>query len=242
MRKIDVCLSPDLLDRFNLENKIVVVVDILRATSCMVTALANDVPEIRTFSNAECCRGMREKGYVIAGERNGQIIEGFDLGNSPLSYLNRDFAGKKIAMTTTNGTVAIENSRHAKEVVIGAFLNLTSLSEYLKKKDEDIIILCAGWKGKVNLEDTLFAGALSHTMNGECIKECDGPQLAETAYLAAKDDLRQFISTSSHAKRLARLNIEEDIRFCLQHDIYTVVPGLKDGSIVPVEAFNHTAT
>jgi 2-phosphosulfolactate phosphatase len=232
VRKIDVCLSPDLLGLYKLEDKIVVVVDVLRATSCMVTALANGVTEIKTFSNAACCLEMRSQGYTVAGERNGRTLNGFDLGNSPLSYFNKEYAGHKIAMTTTNGTIAIEKSKHAKEVVIGAFLNLESLAEYLKAKDEDIVILCAGWKGKVNLEDTLFAGALTYELRDVCVKECDGPQLAETTYLAAKNNLQDYMSTSSHVKRLHRLHIKKDIDFCLQPNQFDIVPVFKDGSIV----------
>lgn len=231
MRKIDVCLSPDLLGLYKLENKIVVVVDVLRATSCMVTAIANEVTEIRTFANADCCLKMRDHGYLVAGERNGKTLEGFDLGNSPLSYFNKAYSGEKIAMTTTNGTVAIERSKHAKEVVIGAFLNLESLANHLKSKSEDVLILCAGWKGKVNLEDTLFAGALTHELREICVKECDSPQLAETTYLAAKNNLMEYMSTSSHVKRLNRLNIQKDIEFCLSLNQYEVVPVLKDESI-----------
>lgn len=235
MRKIDVCLSPKLIGLYNLENKIVVVVDILRATSCMVTALANGVKQIQTFADAHHCLDMRKSGFIVAGERNGETIEGFDLGNSPLSYLNEKYAGEKIAMTTTNGTMAIEEAKSAKEVLIGAFLNLSALSEYIKGKEEDVLILCAAWKGKVNLEDTLFAGALVHQLNGSCEHECDAPQLAETAYLSAKDDLSGYLSTSSHVKRLKRLRIEKDIKFCLIHDQFRIIPALKGDYIVAID-------
>ena len=226
------CLSPELLRLYNLEEKIVVVVDILRATSCMVTALANGVSQIITFAHEESCLEMRRMGFIVAGERNGEMLEGFDLGNSPLSYLNDHYCGEKVAMTTTNGTVALEASKDAKDIVIGAFLNITRIVDYLKGREEDIIILCAGWKGKVNLEDTLFAGALVHALRDECEHECDAPQLAESAWLMAKDDLFGYLSTSSHVKRLKRLNIKKDIEFCLTLDKYEIVPVLRGDYIV----------
>lgn len=231
MKKIDVCVSPELLHLYSLEDKIVVVTDILRATSCMVTAFANGVKEIKTFANAEQCRSMKEKGYVIAGERNGSMIEGFDLGNSPLHYLSGAFENKNVAMTTTNGTMAIEASRRAREVIIGSFLNLTAVADYLKKKEGDILILCAGWKGKVNLEDTLYAGALVYVLNENVSFGCDAPQLARTLYQSSKDHLGEYLSTSSHVRRLKKLNIQKDIEFCLQHDEYDVVPVLSNDKI-----------
>lgn len=226
------CLSPELLRLYNLEEKIVVVVDILRATSCIVTALANGVSQITTFAHEEACFEMRRMGFIVAGERNGEKLEGFDLGNSPLSYLDDQYCGEKVAMTTTNGTVALEASKYAKNVVIGAFLNINKLVDYLKSQKEDIVVLCAGWKGKVNLEDTLFAGALVHAMKDKCELECDAPQLSESAWLMAKDDLLGYLSTSSHVKRLKRLNIKKDIEFCLTLDKYEIVPVLRGDYIV----------
>lgn len=232
MRKVDVCLSPELLKLYNLEERIVVVVDVLRATSCMVTAIANGVRQIQTFSNAEACLQARKAGYIIAGERNGEKLPDFDLGNSPYHYVNEALLGEKIAMTTTNGTIAIEESRHAKHVIIGAFLNLTAVANEIKSRSEDVIILCAAWKGKVNLEDTLFAGALVNALRTDFKHECDAPQLAETAWLAAKDDLKGYLSESSHFKRLSRLGIEKDIDFCLQVDHFDEVPCLKGDYIM----------
>lgn len=232
MRKIDVCLSPNLLTLYNIEERIVVVVDVLRATSCMVTALGHGVRQIIPFADAGACYEMHKMGFIVAGERNGEKLEGFDLGNSPLHYIDDDFAGEKLAMTTTNGTVAINASKAAREVVIGSFLNLSTLAEYLKPKSEDILILCAAWKGKVNLEDTLFAGALVNLLNEVCEHECDAPKLAETAWLAAKDNLYDFLRSSSHVKRLKNLNIEKDIEFCLTPDQYNLVPIIKDDHII----------
>ncbi|MGK7391544.1 MAG: 2-phosphosulfolactate phosphatase [Candidatus Cyclobacteriaceae bacterium M2_1C_046] len=232
MRKIDVCLSPQLLGLYDLEGRIVVVVDILRATSCMVSAFGHGIRSIIPFADADACLQMRRSGYIVAGERNGKKIEGFDLGNSPLHYVEDEFTGEKLAMTTTNGTVAINSSREAKELLIGAFLNLSALTEYLKTKTEDILILCAGWKGKVNLEDTLFAGALVNNLKNECECECDAPQLAETVWLSAKHDPMGYLRSSSHVQRLKNLDIEEDIEFCLTLNAYNLIPFLDGDQLV----------
>ncbi|MEM9857283.1 MAG: 2-phosphosulfolactate phosphatase, partial [Bacteroidota bacterium] len=150
MKTLDVCLSPDLIHLHHLNDKSVVIVDILRATSCMVSGLANGVDHIIPFADLNECRKMKDQGYLIAGERGGEKVEGFDLGNSPFDYMNSQVKGRKVATTTTNGTVAIEKSKGAKNIIIGAFLNITAVADFLRKREESVIIFCAGWKGKVN--------------------------------------------------------------------------------------------
>jgi len=231
MKNIDVCLTPELLHQYNLENKIVVVVDILRATSCMVSGFSNGVTEIIPVSTLEECKALQEKGYLAAAERNGSKAVGFDLGNSPFEYLDSKMKGEKVAVTTTNGTLAINKSLAAKEILIGAFLNLNALVEYLKNKEEDIIILCAGWKGKFNLEDTLFAGALAHQLKEDFQFACDAPLAAEAMYLTAKKDMMNYMRDSSHAKRLSKLNVVKDIEFCVQESIYDIIPYLDGKSL-----------
>jgi 2-phosphosulfolactate phosphatase len=233
MKNIDVCLTPDLLHQYELKDKIVVVVDILRATSCMVTGLANGVKEIVPVATLEECKALQDQGYLAAAERNGSKAEGFDMGNSPFEYMEEKVKGKKVAATTTNGTLAIHKSLSAKEVLIGAFLNLKALSEYLKNIEEDIIVLCAGWKGKFNLEDTLFAGALCHELRGDFGFACDAPLAAEAMYLTAKVDMMKYMKESSHAKRLAKLKVVKDIEFCIQESIYDIIPYLSGKSLLP---------
>lgn len=234
MKNIDVCLTPELLHQYELENKIVVVVDILRATSCMVSGLANGVSEIVPVATLEECKALQESGYLAAAERNGSKASGFDMGNSPFEYLDEKVKGEKVAVTTTNGTLAIHKSLAAKEILIGAFLNLNALADYLRSKEEDIIVLCAGWKGKFNLEDTLFAGALCHNLKAEFEFACDAPLAAEAMYLAARDDMMSYMENSSHAKRLAKLNVTEDIAYCIQESIYKVIPFLSGDTLIPL--------
>ncbi len=232
MRTIDVCLSPELMHLYNVHDKTVVVVDILRATSCMTTAFAFGIHSITPFAKLEDCLAMKEKNYFTAGERDGKKVEGFDLGNSPFEYMDEKLKGKKIAFTTTNGTQAIAKSEGAREIVIGSFLNLAAVTKYLLASTNNILIVCAGWKGKVNLEDTLFAGAVVEAMKDEIKPDCDAPLAAEHLYIQAKHDLVEFLKNSSHVQRLAKLNIHKDIQFCLTLDQYTEVPVLKNGVLV----------
>jgi 2-phosphosulfolactate phosphatase len=227
MRTIDVCLSPELMPLYDVADKTVVVVDILRATSCMVTALAHGAESIAPIANLESCRTMKSKGYITSGERNGEKVPGFDKGNSPFEYMGDQVKGKKIAFTTTNGTQAIEKAKGARQIVIGSFLNLTAVTKFLLFGENNILIICAGWKGKVNLEDTLFAGALVETLKNHIEPGCDAPFIAQHLFNQAKKDMVKFLEKASHVKRLAKLNIHKDIAFCLTPDTYSIVPVLK---------------
>ncbi len=229
MKTIDVCVSPELMHLYDVHNSTVVVVDILRATSCMVTAFAHGAASITPFSNTEECRRMRSKGYITSGERNGEKVSGFDKGNSPFEYMGDEVKEQKIAFTTTNGTQAIEKAKEAKQIIIGSFLNLTAVTRYLLLSEYNIVVVCAGWKGKVNLEDTLFAGAIVENLRNHIEPDCDAPLIAQHLYNLAKTDMFKFLSNSSHVKRLNRLNIVKDIEFCLTSDQYPVLPILKNG-------------
>jgi len=231
-RTIDVCLSPDLMHLYPVEGMTVVVVDILRATSCMTTAIAHGVKSIKTFAKLPECLACRESGYLIAGERDGKKVDGCDLGNSPFEYMNPALRGKDIAFTTTNGTQAISRSAGAAQIIIGSFLNLSAVVKYLEKTTPNLLIVCSGWKGKVNLEDTLFAGALVEHLADSFEHACDAPAIAQRLYQAGRRDLKDFLKDSSHIKRLKRLNIEKDIDFCLTADQYDVVPVIRENATI----------
>ncbi|WP_373520221.1 2-phosphosulfolactate phosphatase [Aquiflexum sp.] len=233
MKKVEICLSPELLHLYDIKDKNVVIVDIFRATSTMMAALANEVISITPVLNLESCRLLEKDGYVIAGERDGKTAEGFSLGNSPLAYLEKKFSGKKIAMTTTNGTVAIEKTKSfAKNIILGAFVNLSSTAEYLISLEGDVLILCAGWKGKFNLEDSLFAGALVSNLHPHFETDCDTSIAMRALYEGNEHRMRIFMGQASHAKRLQNHNIEADIDFCLSQNIYDFIGILKDGKLI----------
>ncbi|GAA4413327.1 2-phosphosulfolactate phosphatase family protein [Nibrella viscosa] len=237
MKNIDVCLTPDLLHlhKDTLENSIVVVADVFRATSCMVTAFAHGVDCIIPVATIEECRQWQERGYYGAAERNAKMVEGFELNNSPFSYMDERLRGAKIAMTTTNGTLAITRSRNAVKVLVGSFLNLEAVARYLRSQSYDVLVLCAGWKGRPNLEDTLFAGALIERLKEEYSMMEDSAIMAWRMYNQGKNNLPHFLANSSHIRRLQRLGIHKDITYCLQHDLFDVVPVLRGNTLVCIE-------
>lgn len=235
MKQIDVCLTPDLLHLHAVENTIVVVADVFRATSCMVTAFAYGVKTIVPVATIDECRRWQERGYLAAAERNAHRIEGFELDNSPFTYMNEQIRDANVAMTTTNGTLAITRSRSAVKVLVGSFLNLEAIVRYLKTERYDVMVLCAGWKGRVNMEDTLFAGALVARLKDSYAMAEDSAIMAWRLYEQGKDNMAAYLSNSSHIKRLQRLGIQKDITYCLQHDLYDVVPVLRGNALVAME-------
>ncbi len=224
MPNIDVCYSPELLHLYDLNGKVVVAVDILRATSTMVTAFAHGAADIIPVIDLAECRSYAAKGCLTAAERNGVKAAGFDFGNSPFSYMQESIKGRTIAITTTNGTRAIRLSEAAEEIVIGSFLNIQTVVDYVRDLQLDVLVVCAGWKGKFNLEDTLFAGALLERLRNTFSIDSDAAQASLYLYQIAKADLLTFLWQSSHVRRLEKLGIHEDIEFCLQYDTYTALP------------------
>src|SRR5690606_27773834 len=155
--RVEVCFTPGHYPLYAQDMGIVVVIDVLRATSAMVAAFENGVDRIIPVSTVEEARRyIGRPGYIAAAERNGEVVEGFDYGNSPLAYVGQDLRGKTIVMTTTNGTKAINMAKDARKLVVGSFLNLSALSEWLVQQNDNILLLCSGWKDKFNLEDSVY--------------------------------------------------------------------------------------
>ncbi len=236
-RNIEVCGSPQLFELYRYSDRIVVVIDILRASSSMCVAFDHGAEKIIPLASVEETRKYKEKGFIIAAERDGEMVPGFDFGNSPFSFMGEQVRGKSIALSTTNGTRAIHIAKKAFQVVIGSFLNLDALCEWLCKQEQDVLCLCAGWKNRFNLEDTLFAGAVVHLLKNSAMfsTDCDSAIAAEHLYKAAKGDLFKFLENSSHRKRLKRLNIERDIEYCLTPNQTRVIPVLQGEMLVKLE-------
>jgi 2-phosphosulfolactate phosphatase len=229
-----VCLSPALIPLYNVEDYIVVIVDIFRATSSICYGIENGAEAIIPVSLVEECAAYRERGldYLLAAERDGKVVEGFDFGNSPFSYTKEKVAGKTVVLTTTNGTHALHLSRAAKKIVIGSFLNLNSLSNWLKTQNENILLVCAGWKNNFNLEDTLFAGAVVEQLKAGDFKPDDAAIAANDLYQLGKHDLNEYLKKTSHSERLKKLGIQKDIEFCLQVDLTTAIPVLEGERLI----------
>ena len=232
--KLEVCLTPALIPLYNVQDYIVVVIDIFRATTSICYGIENGAEAIIPVSQVEECSAYLEKGfdYLLAAERNGEVVAGFDFGNSPFSYTKEKVAGKTIVLTTTNGTHALHLSRSAKKIVIGAFINLTAISTWLKEQNENILLVCSGWKNNFNLEDTLFAGAVVEQLKGHGFVVDDPAIAANDLYQLAKDDLDAYLKKTSHSERLKKLGIEVDIEFCLKVDLTTAIPVLDGEKLV----------
>ncbi|MEI6880016.1 MAG: 2-phosphosulfolactate phosphatase [Bacteroidota bacterium] len=230
MKSIEVVYTPALLPLYEVKGKIVVVIDILRATSTMCVAFHTGVKRILPISSPEECRIFKDFDFVISAERNALKVDGFDMGNSPFEYQNPLLIGKSVAFTTTNGTKAIKLSQkmEASEIIIGSFLNIETLCNWLLEQDNSIILLCSGWKDKYNIEDTLFAGAVVSAIKHKFEIDCDAAVSAENLFVNNQIDMLGMVRKSSHAKRFTLLNSQtDDVEFCLQKNICPVLPRLK---------------
>ncbi|QIL75680.1 2-phosphosulfolactate phosphatase [Hymenobacter sp. HDW8] len=235
MPTLDVCFSPELLSLYTLRGKVAVVVDILRATSSMVTALAAGVTHIIPVAELAECREFAPQGYLTAAERDGVQADGVDLGNSPFGYLDGKVSvgERAVAITTTNGTRAIHLSLSADAVVLGAFLNLEAVAQFLRQQNKDVVVVCAGWKGMFNLEDTLYGGALAERLADDFdTSSSDATLAALHLWQLAKPDLAGYLLQSSHVRRLNSLEVNQDMEFCIRLDEYNIVPIWQDDRIV----------
>jgi len=233
-RTIDVCFSPAMLPMYDYKGAVVVVIDVLRATSSMCVAFEHGVRSIVPVATLEESMAYRSQGFLVGAERKGERVEGFDLGNSPFSFMDESVRGRDIALTTTNGTQAIKAADGAASIAIGSFLNLDALCEWLKRQDRNIVLLCSGWKNAFNLEDTLLAGAVCDRLDGlfGFTDHRDAAIAAKCLYQHAQNDLLGFLENSSHRHRLANLQIEDDVVFCLTPNQTSIVPVLSQGALI----------
>lgn len=228
---LEVCLTPALFYQHDVSQSIVVVIDVLRATSSICVAFQYGAHCIVPVTTTEESLAYREKGYLVGAERQGSMVEGFDFGNSPFSYMDDKIRGKNIALTTTNGTRAIDIARNAAMVVVGSFLNIDTLAEWLIKQRQNVICLCAGWKDTFNLEDALFAGALAEKLQPHfrLTPHRDAALAAMRLYDLARNDMYEFLAQSSHRTRLEKLKVDEDVLYCLTPNQTQVIPVLRGG-------------
>jgi 2-phosphosulfolactate phosphatase len=229
-------LSPALLHLYDVSSSVVVIIDVLRATSTIATVLFNGAKAvIPVDSVAECIRIGKQIEAITAGERDGQVAEGLQYGNSPFEYPVEFIGEKTLVLTTTNGTKLLHMAldKGAKEIITGSFPNLSAVCDFLIEKKQNVILGCAAWKDRVNIEDTLFAGAVIEKIKGHFNINCDSSQIANTLYREAKDDLYGFMQKkdASHFHRLSGFGLEKDIRYCLTEDGANVLPIYRDGKL-----------
>lgn len=220
MKQIEVscCYSPALLPLFDFSESLVVIIDIFRATSTIAAAMDNGAKKIVPVDNVEECirLGKEIENSITAGERNGQVVEGLEYGNSPSAYPGDFVNGKTLVLTTTNGTRLLHKVKDAPEVLSGAFLNLGATANYIKSQDRNVLLACASWKDRFNLEDTLFAGALYQALGEHAGTSCDSTIGASELYNRAKDDLFGFLKQGSHFDRLSKYGLQDDLKYCCQ--------------------------
>ncbi len=230
-------LSPVLLNLYDVSNSIVVIIDVLRATSTIATALYNGARAIIPVDSVSRCIELgRQIECITAGERDGQIAEGLSYGNSPFEYPKEFIGSKTLVLTTTNGTrllhIALEKG--AKEIITGSFPNLTAVCDHLLAKQQNVILGCAAWKDRINIEDMLFAGAVISRIGSQFSINCDASHIAESTFRSAKKNLVSFMkkNEASHYHRLMNFGLEKDIRYCLTSDSANILPFYKDGELV----------
>ena len=237
-RKLDVCLSPDLIKNFTLNDTVVVIIDIVRASSTICTAFYYGAQEIIPVADKTKALTYKEQGFLIAGERNGEKLDGFDFGNSPFEFMSPDLSGKKLAISTTNGTRTIatvaEHLGTNSEIVIGAFVNYKVLYNYLRSSEKNVLLVCSGWKGHLSIEDTIFAGKLADDLNryNQFSHPTDAANHAKLLYELSKEDVFGFIMDYS-----ARFNqkigvLGNDIRYCIKENATNAIPVLVGNSFI----------
>jgi len=234
--KIEVCYSPALFPYYENPDAIVVVTDILRASSAIVTAFMNGVERIIPVGTLEQAKAYKERGYMVAAERDGIVRDFADFGNSPYNFTSERVRGNQIVYSTTNGTNAIQLASSGCQVLIGAYLNVSALANHIRKQGKDLLVLCAGWKNKFNLEDTLFAGALVEMVleDDHFHTICDATYGAIDLYDAAREDMMGYIEKVAQRHRLKQNNLDDVIGYCHQLDLTDLIPTLEENYLVPL--------
>ena len=224
--RIDICLSPALYPYYRQENDTVVVVDIFRATTTMCMMLKNGASAVIPVATVEEAQSYKKEGFLVGGERNARKIDFADFGNSPFDYSRQIVKDKEVVFTTTNGTQAINAAKESAKLFIGAFSNIETLAEQCLKAGNRVVALCSGWKNKINIEDTLFAGALAERLSekAEITFDSDSVSMALRLWKSAEADPIEFVRSSDHYKRLVDNGAETDIPYCFEMNTAPVVP------------------
>ena len=221
---IEVCLTPALWYQFDYAEKNVIVIDIIRATSTITAALHHGVKRMIPVETVEEAETYLAKGYLVAGERDGYKIPHFQFGNSPYEFMGEEVQGKEIIHTTTNGTRCVLMSKGAHNIVAGSFLNLESVVEWIKAENRDTILFCAGWKDHYNMEDALYAGSVVRALSDHFQILDDATLSTKMMYRYIRANMLRSVKQAQHFKRLSKLGIEKDIKFCMSNHKYDIIP------------------
>jgi dipeptidyl-peptidase III len=232
---VEVCFSPKLFSEILTTGEfIIVLADILRATTSICYAFMNGVERILPVATIEEARQKKDEGFLVASEQDGKKLDFADFGNSAFSFTREKVEGKALVYCTTNGTRALEVARESgNPIAIGAFSNLTALKEWLVLQDKNVVILCSGWKNKFCLEDSVYAGALAEILLAEgFVTVCDSARAALDLWNTARTDLPHYIDKAMHRERLRSLGLDDVIPYSLKTDTTGVVPVFTGAEIV----------
>lgn len=234
---IDVILLPALTGTRALSGQIAIVLDILRATSTMVTALGNHALEVIPVAEPKAAFDLQQRigveRCILGGERKGYKIPGFDLGNSPAEYTEAKISGKTVILSTSNGTKAALWAKEAREVLIGSFLNMGAICDYLQScpVPKDITIVCSGREGNFSLEDFTGAGMIVSLAGSNC-ELTDTAKVALFTYEKARESgLTVFVGQAEHGRYLKEIGMESDIALCTELNQYPILPRMGEGAI-----------
>lgn len=233
--QLEVCLSPALLHLFDTQDRIVVIIDVFRATSTIAAALDNGAKSVVPVASVEECikLGNELPDSITAGERNGKVVEGLEHGNSPSEYSKEFVAGKNLVLTTTNGTKLLHMVEGAANIVTGSFLNLSAVCDYLIAQNKSVLLGCAAWKDRFNLEDTLFAGMVVNRVKDHFDINCDSAYAAAQLHnsIGTQQPI-EFLKDSAHYKRLSVYGLQSDMEYCASIDKHNVLPILKGNKLL----------
>jgi 2-phosphosulfolactate phosphatase len=227
MKSIEVCFSPALFEyKTTRDDYVVVIVDVLRATTAFCAAFDRGVKAIIPVAGVELAHEYKKEGFLVVAERGGEKLDFADFSNSPLDLLHAEIEGKTLVYSTTNGTQAIEKAKNSGSIVVGCFSNLSLLCEWLEQTNRNVVILCSGWENTFSLEDTLCAGAITHSLlkSGQYAVNCDAACAALDLWMNARKDIQGYLTKASHFKRLERLGLQNDLAYCVQLNISGSLP------------------
>jgi 2-phosphosulfolactate phosphatase len=231
---IEVCFSPVMYHRFHNDEAIVVIVDILRATSAICTAFENGVNQIIPVQTLDEAYEYKKKGFLVAAERDGIKCDFADFGNSPFNFTPNVVKDKTLVYSTTNGTQAIHMAEKAYKVVVGSFLNLSALTDFLAYHKRPVVIFCAGWKDRFSLEDTLFAGSLAEKLleTNLFFTICDSATASIDLWSIARNNVMAYIEKAAQRHRLKKNGLDDVLEYCFTHDLTSLVPEFKNNVLI----------
>lgn len=230
---LEICFTPAAFEAHADSEAVVVIIDVLRATSSICTAFANGVREIIPVETVEEARAMKARGYLVAAERDGYVLDFADFGNSPFNFTPEKVKGRSVVYSTTNGTGIMKRASVCHDVVIGSWLNISVLCNWIAEQGRKVVIVCAGWKKRFSLEDAVCAGAMATRLleSGKFSTICDSVHAATDLWMMARSDLLGYMEKAAQRSRLRDKGLDDCIPYCHKLDVTDVIPVLRDGRL-----------